>query len=42
MTAVGCGVGLGGGGVQQNGKKAHGHGQKCGDFWGEGFKGTKW
>ena len=25
-----------GGGIEQKGKKTHGHGQQCGDCWGEG------
>ena len=27
---------LGGGGIEQKGKRTHGHGQQCGDCWGEG------
>ena len=27
---------LGGGGTEQKGKRTHGHGQQCGDCWGEG------
>ena len=26
---------LGSGGTEQNGKRTHGHGQQCGDFWEE-------
>ena len=29
-------VGLGDGGIEQKGKRTHGHGQYCGDCWGEG------
>ena len=32
MTASGR---LGGGGIEQKGKRTHGHGQQCGDGWGE-------
>ena len=28
---------LGDGGIEQNGKRTHGHGQQCGDCWGEGY-----
>ena len=35
MTASGGGR-LGGGGIEQKGKRTHGHGQWCGDCWGEG------
>ena len=28
--------GLGGGGIEQKGKRTHGHGQQCGDCWGKG------
>ena len=31
MTASGGGWRLGGGGIEQKGKKTHGHGQQCGD-----------
>ena len=24
-----------GGGIEENGKKTHGHGQQCGDYWGK-------
>ena len=34
MTAKGVGR-LWGGGTEQKGKRAHGHGQQCGDCWGE-------
>ena len=34
MTAMGGG--LGGGGTEQKGKRTGGHGQQCGDCWGEG------
>ena len=27
---------LGGGGIEQKGKRTHGHGQQCGDCWEEG------
>ena len=27
---------LRGGGIEQRGKRIHGHGQQCGDCWGEG------
>ena len=27
---------LGVGGIEQKGKRTHGHGQQCGDCWGEG------
>ena len=30
------GGGLRGGGIEQKGKRAHGHGQQCGNCWGEG------
>ena len=40
MTASGVG---GEQGVKQKGKRTHGHGQQCGDFWGGGgYMGTKW
>ena len=26
-----------GGGIEQKGKRTHGHGQQCGDCWGEGI-----
>ena len=35
MTASGGGVRLGGGGIEQKGKRTHGHGQQCGDCWKE-------
>ena len=28
---------LGSGGIEPKGKRTHGHGQQCGDCWGEGF-----
>ena len=35
---------LKGGGMEQKGKRTHGHGQQCGDYWGEvditGLKGN--
>ena len=31
-----CGGWLGGGKIEQKGKKTHGHGQQCGDCLGEG------
>ena len=30
------GRGLGGRGIEQKGKRTHGHRQQCGDCWGEG------
>ena len=33
MTAKWWGVR--GGGTEQKGKRTHGHGQQCGDYWGE-------
>ena len=34
---------LEGGGIEQKDKRAHGHGQQCGDCWrGGGCKRTKW
>ena len=30
------GVKLGGAGIEQKGKRTHGHGQQCGDCWGQG------
>ena len=33
---------LGGGGIEQKGKRTHGHGQQCGDCRGEDYKGDKW
>ena len=27
---------LGGGGIEQKRKRTHGHGQQCGERWGEG------
>ena len=36
MTARGRG--LGGGRIEQKGKRTHGHGQQCGDCWGERCK----
>ena len=33
---------LAGGGIEQKGKRTHGHGQQCGDCWGEeGIRGLK-
>ena len=29
-------------GIEQKGKRTHGHGQQCGDCWGVEDKGTKW
>ena len=29
---------LGGGGIEQKGKRTHGHGQQCGDYRGQGIK----
>ena len=29
------------GGIEQKGKRTHGHRQQCGDSWWEGYKGTK-
>ena len=37
MTASGGGRQLGGGAIEQKGKKTHGHGQQCGVFWREGY-----
>ena len=35
---VGGGAGaVEGGGMEQKGKRTHGHGQQCGDFWGAGL-----
>ena len=36
MTASGGGWRLGGGGIEQKGKKTHGHGHQCGGCQGEG------
>ena len=37
MTASGWGAGRRErGGIEQKGKRTHGHGQYCGDCWGEG------
>ena len=36
MTAKGGKRRLDGEGVAQKGKRTHGHGQRCGDYWGEG------
>ena len=37
MTARGRLEGrLGGGWIEKKGKRAHGHGQQCGDCWGRG------
>ena len=30
------GRGFGGGGIEQKGKRTHGHGQQCGNYWGKG------
>ena len=39
---VGGGGSLGGEGIEQKGKRAHGHGQQCGYCWREGsIKGLK-
>ena len=35
MTVSGRGR-LRGGGIEQKGKRTHGHEQQCGDCWGEG------
>ena len=35
MTATGGGR-LGGGGIEGRGNRTQGHGQQCGDCWGEG------
>ena len=35
MTAEGCGGRLEGGEIEKKGKRTHGHGQQCGDCWGE-------
>ena len=29
---------LGGGGIEQKGKRSHGQGRQCGDCWGEGCR----
>ena len=42
MTASGVELGLGGGGIEQKGKRTHGRGQRCGDCWGKEYKGTEW
>ena len=31
-----AGGGVRGRGIEQKGKRTHGHGQQCGDCWGEG------
>ena len=36
MTANRGGRQLGGGAIEQKGKRTHGHGQQCGDCWGWG------
>ena len=36
MTASGGREWLRVGGIEQKGKRTHGHGQQCGDWWGEG------
>ena len=36
MTASGGREWLRVGGIEQKGKRTHGHGQQCGDCWGEG------
>ena len=36
MAASGQGGMLGDGGIEQKGKRTHGHGQQCGDCWGRG------
>ena len=42
MTASGGGE-VRGGGIEQKGKRIHGHGHQCDDCWGEGgIRGTKW
>ena len=33
---------VGGGGIEQEGKRTHGHGEQCGDCWGREYKGTNW
>ena len=39
---MGQGGRLKGGGIEQKGKKTHGHGQQCADCWGEaGVRGLK-
>ena len=40
MTASGA-ERLGGGGIEQKGKRTHGHGQQYGDCGGD-YKGDKW
>ena len=39
MTAI-RGEWAGDGGIEQKGKRTHGHAQQCDDCW--GYKGTKW
>ena len=41
MTAMVGGVSLGDEGIEQKGKRTHGHGQQCVDYGG-GDNGTKW
>ena len=41
LTAKGWGK-LGSGGIEQKGKRTHGHRQQRGDCGGRGHKGTKW
>ena len=36
VTASGGGRRGGSSGIEQKGKRTHGHGQQCGDYWGEG------
>ena len=40
MTVSGRGR-LRGGGIEQKGKRTHGHEQQCGDCWGGGGRGIK-
>ena len=41
MTANGSGE-FRGEGIDQKGKRTHGHGQQCGDCGGGWYSGTKW
>ena len=35
MTVLWGGWRLSGGGMEQKGDRTHGHGQQCGDYWGQ-------
>ena len=39
---AGGGKKLGDGGLEQKGKRTHGHGLQCGESWRGRVKGTKW